>query len=675
LTSRPVLSKIKMMVTEAIKKKIEKLRDEIEYHNYRYYVLDQPEISDAQYDRLMRELEKIEEEYPDLRSPNSPTQRVGASPLPEFGTVSHSPPMLSIKDAFDESEVRKFDKDTRKTLGNLSKIDYVAEPKLDGLAIELIYRKGALVIGSTRGDGVNGEDITQNLRTIRTVPLQLIQKEIRVPEELKVRGEVIIRIKSFIELNRRREQAGEPLFANPRNAAAGSVHQLDPKIIAGRPLEVYFYALAEVMSFKTQWELLQTLPTWGLRTNSLNKRFSSIDHVIDYYHKMNEMRETLPYEIDGMVIKVDRFDFQEELGAVSRHPKWALAFKFPPKQETTKISDIIVQVGRTGTLTPVADMEPVKVGGVEVSRATLHNQNEVDRKDIRIGDTVIIQRAGDVIPEVVKVLLSKRAGREINFHMPEKCRCGAEVIKDESTHQCVGLNCPDQFKGRIIHFASRRGMDIEGVGEKLVDQLVEKGLVKDIADLYYLKTEELVALERFADKSAQNIMDAIEGSKKKPLSKFLYALGIRHVGEHISEVLAKHFPNLDDFFNLSEDKLMELEEVGPEVAASTVRFFQDPKNKASIARMMKAGLKITQYDAAAKKKLTGKTLIFTGTLKTYKRDDARKVVESLGGTIATSVSKKVDFLVVGEDPGSKVTEAERLGIKLLNEDDFKKMVE
>lgn len=662
-------------MTETIEKRVEKLREEIEYHNYRYYILDQPDISDAQYDRLMRELEKLEEEFPELRSLNSPTQRVGAPPLPEFDTVSHSPPMLSIKDAFDEFEVRKFDKDTRKKLGNLSKIDYVAEPKLDGLAIELMYRKGDLVIGSTRGDGVNGEDITQNLRTIRTVPLQLIRKEIEVPDQLKVRGEVIIQIKNFCDLNLAREQAGEKLFANPRNAAAGFVRQLDPKVTAERPLEVYFYALGEVMSFKTQWELLHALPKWGLRTNPLNKRFSSIDHVIDYYHKLNEIRETLPYEIDGMVIKVDRFDFQKIVGALPHHPKWARAFKFPPKQETTKMSDIIVQVGRTGALTPVALMEPVKVGGVEVSRATLHNQDEIDRKDIRIGDTVIIQRAGDVIPEVVEVLLSERAGREINFHMPEKCRCGAEVIKDGSTHQCVGLNCPDQFKGRIIHFASRRGMDIEGVGKKLVDQLVEKGLVKDIADLYYLKTEGLVALERFADLSAQNIMDAIEGSKKRPLSKFLYALGIRHVGERISEVLAKHFPNLDDFFDLSEDKLMELEEVGHEVAASTVRFFQDPKNRASIARMMKAGLKITQYDADAKKKLAGKTFVFTGTLKTYTRDDARKVVELLGGITTTSVSKKVDFLVVGEDPGSKVTEARRLGIKLLNEDDFKNMVE
>jgi len=669
------------MVTETIKNRVEKLREEIEYHNYRYYVLDQPEVSDAQYDRMMRELEKLEQEHPGLRSPNSPTQRVGAPPLEAFGTVSHSPPMLSIRDASNEFEVRKFDrdirknKDVRKKFGDLSRIDYVAEPKLDGLAVELIYRKGALVIGSTRGDGVNGEDITQNLRTIRTVPLQLIEKEIRVPEELRVRGEVIIPIKSFIELNQTRELTGEPLFANPRNAAAGSVRQLDPKNTARRPLEVYFYALGEVMFFKTQWELLQTLPKWGLRTNPLNKRFSNIDDVINYYYKLNEIRETLPYEIDGMVIKVDRFDFQQILGALPRHPQWARAFKFPPKQETTKISDIIVQVGRTGTITPVAVMEPVKVGGVEVRRATLHNQDEIDRKDIRIEDTVIIQRAGDVIPEVVEVVLSKRAGREINFHMPEKCRCGAEVIKDESTHQCVGLNCPEQFKGRLIHFASRRGMDIEGVGEKLVDQLVEKGLVKDIADLYYLKSEELVALERFADKSAQNIMDAIEGSKKKPLSKFLYALGIRHVGEHISEVLAKHFPNLDEFFDLSEDKLMELEEVGPEVAASTIRFFQDPKNKASISRMTKAGLKITQHGADVKNKLTGKTFVFTGTLKTYTRDDARKVVELLGGTTATSVSKKVDFLVVGEDPGSKVTEARRLGITLLNENDLKKMLE
>ena len=400
------------MVTETLRKRVEKLREEIEYHNYRYYVLDQPEISDAEYDRLMRELEKIEEQYPELRSPNSPTQRVGAPPLESFEIVRHSIPMLSLANAFSESEARDFDKRVKKFLGLTDEIEYVAEPKLDGLAVELVYERGHFIVGSTRGDGINGENITQNLRTIRTIPLQLIRKEISIPERLEVRGEVIMELKKFRALNQKREEAGEPLFANPRNAAAGSVRQLDSKITAERPLEIYCYGLGEVRgwTFKSQWEVLQTFPKWGLRTNPHIRKCHGIDEVLDYYHEMTEKREKLPYEIDGIVIKVDRFDLQARLGEISRSPRWALAFKFQPKQESTKILDIIVQVGRTGALTPVAVMEPVKVGGVEVSRATLHNQDEIDKKDVRIGDTVIIQRAGDVIPEVVQVIESKRTG-------------------------------------------------------------------------------------------------------------------------------------------------------------------------------------------------------------------------------------------------------------------------
>ncbi len=532
------------MVTEALKKRVEKLREEIEYHNYRYYVLDQPEIPDTQYDRLMRELEKIEEQYPELRSPNSPTQRVGAPPLEAFEIVRHSIPMLSLANAFDESEARDFDKRVKKFLGSSEDFEYVAEPKLDGLAVELVYERGQFVVGSTRGDGVNGENITQNLRTIKTIPLQLIRREIPVPERLEVRGEVIIQIDKFKELNRKREEMDEPPFANPRNAAAGSVRQLDSKITRERPLEIYCYGLGEVRgrTFKNHWEILQTFPKWGLRTNPHIRRCRNIDEVLKYYHEMNEKRETLPYEIDGIVIKVDRLDLQTRLGEISRSPRWALAFKFQPKQVATKILDIIVQVGRTGALTPVAVMEPVKVGGVEVSRATLHNQDEIDKKDVRVGDSVIIQRAGDVIPEVVQVITSKRTGTEKKFKMPSKCPvCGAEVIKEEAIHRCIGLDCPAQLKGRIKHFASKRAMDIEGLGVKLIDQLVDKGLLKDVADIYYIKKEELIALERMADKSAQNIIDAIEGSKTKPLSKFLYALGIRHVGETTAEDLARQF--------------------------------------------------------------------------------------------------------------------------------------
>ncbi|MBM4348256.1 MAG: NAD-dependent DNA ligase LigA, partial [Deltaproteobacteria bacterium] len=467
------------MVTETIRKRVEKLREEIEYHNYRYYVLDQSEVSDAQYDRMMRELEKLEEGYPELRSPNSPTQRVGAPPLEAFEIVRHTLPMLSLANAFDENEARDFDKRVKKFLGSSEEITYVAEPKLDGLAVELVYEAGHLMAGSTRGDGVNGENITQNLRTIKTIPLQLIRKEIPVPERLEVRGEVIMQVKRFEELNRRREKTGEPLFANPRNAAAGSLRQLDPKVTCERPLEIYCYGIGEVRgaSFKTHYEILQTLPKWGLRANPHIRRCRNIDEVLEYYHEMNEKRENLPYEIDGIVIKVDRIDLQTRLGEISRSPRWALAFKFAPKQETTKILDIIVQVGRTGALTPVAVMEPVRVGGVEVSRATLHNQDEIDRLDVRVGDTVIIQRAGDVIPEVVHVVTSKRKDTEKKFRMPSKCPvCGAEVVKEEVIYRCIGLACPAQLKGRIKHFASKRAMDIDGLGVKLIDQLVDKGL-------------------------------------------------------------------------------------------------------------------------------------------------------------------------------------------------------
>jgi DNA ligase (NAD+) len=677
LTRPSALSKMGIMVTETIRKRVEKLREEIEYHNYRYYVLDQPEISDAQYDRLMRELENLEEQYPELRTPNSPTQRVGAPPLEAFEIVRHTIPMLSLSNAFDESETKDFDKRVKKFLGTSEDVVYVTEPKLDGLAVELVYERGQFTVGSTRGDGINGENITQNLRTIKTIPLQLIRKEIPTPGRLEVRGEVIIQLNRFRELNRKREEMDEPLFANPRNAAAGSVRQLDSKITAERPLEIYCYGLGEVTgrTFKTQWEILQTFPKWGLRTNPHIRRCKNIDEVFEYYHEMSERRENLPYEIDGIVIKVDRLDLQARLGEISRSPRWALAFKFQPKQETTKILDIIVQVGRTGALTPVAVMEPVKVGGVEISRATLHNQDEIDKKDVRVGDTVIIQRAGDVIPKVVQVIESKRTGKEKKFKMPSKCPvCGAEVIKEEAIHRCIGLDCPAQLKGRIKHFASKRAMDIEGLGVKLIDQLVDKGLVKDVANIYYIKKDELIALERMADKSAQNIIDAIEASKTKPLSKFLYALGIRHVGEHISEVLALRFPRLEDLFHASEEDLMEVEEVGPEVAASVFQFFRDKKNRDSIELLKKAGVKVIEPEVKEKGKLAGKTFVFTGALKTFGRDEVRNLVKSLGGVTASSVSKKVDFVVVGEDPGSKLDKAKELGVKILTEEEFKKMV-
>ena len=665
------------MVTEALKKRMERLREEIGYHNYRYYVLDQPEISDAEYDRLMKELERLEEQHPELRMLNSPTQRVGAPPLETFEIVRHTLPMLSLANAFEETEAREFDKRVKKFLGTPSEIVYVGEPKLDGLAVELVYERGQFIVGSTRGDGINGENITQNLRTVKTIPLQLIRKEIAVPERLEVRGEVIMQIDKFKALNRIREESGELLFANPRNAAAGSVRQLDSKITSGRPLEIYCYGLGDIrgITFKTQWEILQTLPEWGLRVNPLVRRCTGMDAVLEYHQEIRERRERLPYEIDGIVIKVDRLDLQTALGEISRSPRWALAFKFRPKQETTRVLNIIVQVGRTGALTPVAVMEPVRVGGVEVSRATLHNQAEVDKKDVRVGDTVLIQRAGDVIPEVVEVIKSKRTGKETPFRMPSQCPvCGSAVVREEAIHRCIGLDCAAQLKGRIRHFASKRAMDIDGLGVKLIDQLVDAGLVKDVADLYTLTKEQLIELERMADKSAQNIVDAVEDSKEKPLSKFLFALGIRHVGEHISEVLAQRFPRLDDFFHLSEEDLMKVVEVGREVAASVVRFFRDRKNKESVDRLKKAGLKVIEAAAGKRGRLADKIFVFTGTLSSYGRDEVRSLVESLGGKTSSTVSKKVDFVVAGEDPGFKLDKAKELGIKILTEGEFKKLV-
>jgi len=668
------------MATDAINRRAKQLKEAIEYHNYRYYVLDNPEISDAEYDQMMRELEKLEADYPELYDSNSPTQRVGAPPLEEFETVTHTIPMLSLANGQNEIEVREFDQRVRRFLGMDGDIAYVAEPKLDGLAVELVYEGGNLIIGSTRGDGVNGENITQNLRTIKTIPLTLIRKEVPVPERLEVRGEVYMEIEGFRELNKRREALGEPLFANPRNAAAGSLRQLDPNITASRPLNIFCYGPGEVAgySFKTHWQFLNTLPHWGLRVNPLMKRCRNIDEAIGYYDEISQEREALPYEIDGVVIKADQLDLQSRLGVISRNPRWALAYKFKPKQETTRVVDIIPQVGRTGAITPVAVLEPVRVGGIEISRATLHNQDEIDKKDVRIGDTVIVQRAGDVIPEVVKVMESRRVGRERRYHIPDTCPvCGADVVRleNEAAHRCIGLSCPAQLKGRIKHFASKRAMDIDGLGDKLVAQLVDKGIIKDVSGLYRLSKEDLVALERMADKSAQNILNAIEGSKKKPLAKFIYALGVRHVGEHLSEVLAKELKSLTNFFHVTEEELLAVREVGPELAQSVVRFFRDQGNREVMGKLQEAGLTIVEPGVGEMAKLKGLTFVFTGALESFTRDEARDLVESFGGKTASRISKKVDYVVVGSDPGSKYDRARELGIPVLTENQFREMVE
>jgi DNA ligase (NAD+) len=668
------------MEKDAIYRRTKQLREAIEYHNYRYSVLDDPEISDAEYDGMMRELEKLEKDHPELYDPNSPTQRVGAPPLEEFETVTHTISMLSLANGQNEDEVREFDQRVQRFLGTDRDIAYVAEPKLDGLAVELIYEEGNFVIGSTRGDGVNGENITQNLRTIKSIPLTLIGREIPVPERLEVRGEVYMDIQGFKELNKKREAVGDPLFANPRNAAAGSLRQLDPNITANRPLSIFFYGPGEIVghTFETHWQFLNTLPRWGFRVNSLARRCRNIDEAIPYYDEISLGRESLPYEIDGVVIKVDKLDLQSRLGVISRNPRWALAYKFKPKQETTKILDIIPQVGRTGAITPVAVLEPVRVGGIEISRATLHNQDEIDKKDVRIGDTVIVQRAGDVIPEVVKVVESRRVAGEKKYRIPGTCPvCGADVVRleNEAVHRCLGLSCPAQLKGRIKHFASKRAMDIDGLGDKLVAQLVDKGLVKDVSDLYRLSKEDFVALDRMADKSARNILNAIEGSKKKPLAKFIYALGIRHVGEHLSEILASELKSLANFFRVTEGELLAIREVGPELAQSVVRFFGDQRNREIMGKLQEADLAIVEPEVEETAKWKGLTFVFTGTLEFFARDEARNLVESLGGKTASSVSKRVDYVVVGSDPGSKYDRAKELGIPVLSESQFREMVE
>lgn len=656
------------------------LRKKINYCNYRYYVLDNPEISDAAYDRLMRELEELEKQYPDLVVPDSPTQRVGAAPLKEFKTVRHTLPMLSLSNCLEQDEVREFDQRIKRFLKITGDIEYLAEPKLDGVAVELVYEKGKLVSGSTRGDGTVGENVTLNLKTIRSIPLKLLDvKTIKIPDRLEVRGEVFLRKREFKLLNKRRGNSGEPLFANPRNAAAGSLRQLDSRITAERPLDIFCHGIGKFsgIRFETQWDILKTLPRLGLKVNPIEYRCKNIEEVMDCYWEIQKRREELEYEIDGVVIKVNNLVLQDRLGAVSRSPRWAVAYKFEAHQETTKIIDIVVQVGRTGALTPVAIMEPVRVGGVEVSRATLHNQDEIDKKDIRIGDTVILQRAGDVIPEVVKVVESRRTGKEKRFIVPDKCPvCGAEAMKldDEAVSRCLGFSCPAKLKESVKHFASKRAMDIDGLGDKLINQLVDRGLVKDVSDLYVLSIGDLAGLERMAEKSAQNVVSAIQKSKGAGLERLIYALGIRHVGEHIAGVLVSSLGSMKKLMKIDEDELIQVREVGPEVASSIVHFFQQEINLKTIKKLGDAGVSFTPLKRM-KNDLEGIIFIFTGGLERYAREEAKRLVESKGGRVSSSVSSKIHYLVAGGSPGSKLEKAKSLGVKIISEREFSKIIE
>lgn len=665
---------------EKVMQKLQKLREEINRHNDLYYVLDSPEITDAEYDRLFDELTALEKEHPDLVTPDSPTQRVGAPPLEAFKTVRHTLPMLSLSKATSEAEFLDFHRRVLELSGESEeRVTYAVEPKFDGLAVELVYEGGLLTLGSTRGDGTVGEDVTANLKTVRSVPLRLRGKN--VPELLEVRGEVIMNKDDFSRLNREREKAGEPPFANPRNAAAGSIRQLDSRITRSRPLTFFAYGIGRIegKALTDHHETLRFLKDLGFKMSGEIGLCENPEQVKEYYRKILDGRDRLPYEIDGIVVKVNDYDLQSRLGEISRSPRWAVAWKFPPQQEQTVVKDIVVGVGRTGALTPVAVLEPVRVGGVEVGRATLHNEDEIKKKDVRIGDTVIVQRAGDVIPEVVQVILSKRTGREKPFTMPDTCPvCGSKVERPEgeAVHRCTGLACPAQIKENLAHFASKGAMDIEGLGYKLLEQMVDKELIRDQADLYTLEKEDLLKMDRMGDKLARNLLDAIDRSRKPSLANLIYALGIRNVGTHLASVLAKHFKSIDNLAAQSVEDLTKVHEVGPVVARSIHTFFRNPKNIEVLEKMKSGGVvfpveKVTSAEAP----LSGKTFVLTGGLDAFTRDEARKIIEGLGGRVSSSVSRKTDFVVVGKDPGSKYDEARRLGIKTLDEEAFKALLQ
>jgi len=666
-----------------IKKRVNELRADINDHNYRYYLLDAPVISDAQYDKLLRELQQLEQQHPDLITPDSPTQRVGAAPAKEFGEVRHKVPMTSMDNAFDADEARDWDERVRKGLATDKAVHYTVEPKFDGTSINLRYEDGVLVQAGTRGDGASGEDVTKNVRTIRTVPLKLHGKG--WPQVMEVRGEIVIPKKEFEKLNAEQLKQGGKVFANPRNAAAGSLRQLDPRITAKRPLSFFPWGLGEVAGGKVPNHysgVIEKLHDWGFRVTDLFRTLRGVDDCLAYYEEIGVKRDRLPFEIDGVVYKVDDFDARERLGFTARAPRWAIAHKFAAQEETTVVEDIHASVGRTGVITPVALLKPVHVSGVTVTHATLHNQDELERKDVRIGDTVIVRRAGDVIPEVVAVIKEKRPNNTRKWHMPKKCpQCGSEVVREEgeSAHRCVGgLYCPAQRMGALLHFASRRAMDIEGLGDKLAELLVKSGLAETVADLYHLKNKKqaLVDLDRMGEKSAQNLVDQIEQSKRPMLSRLLHALGIPQVGEATALALAQHFGNLDALLDADAEMLQEISGIGPNVAAEIRSFFHQKHNREVIKALRQAGVEPQRPVVSRKAQpLVGKTFVITGTLSGMSRDESREKLVALGAKVASSVSKKTDYVVVGTAPGSKADKAHELGIAMLDEKAFRVLLD
>ncbi len=661
---------------DAARARAEELRREIERHDYLYYVLDRPEITDAEYDRLMRELEEIERRYPSLVVPYSPTQRVGGRPREGFATARHLVPMLSLANAFDEGELLDFDRRVRQALPG-EEVRYVVELKVDGLAVSLTYEDGVLVRGATRGDGEVGEDITENLKTVRTIPLRLKDP---VPL-LEVRGEAYMPKEAFLRLNESREEAGEQVFANPRNAAAGSLRQLDPRVTASRQLGFFAYGVGrcEGVELATQSGLLAYLSGAGFKVSDGYRLFEDMEGVIGYCRHWRERRFELPYAVDGLVVKVDSLSQQERLGATMKSPRWAIAYKFPPEQAVTRVKEIFVRVGRTGVLTPTAELEPVRLAGTTVSRATLHNEDIIREKDIRVGDLVVVQKAGDIIPEVVAPLREKRTGRETVWSMPKTCpSCGSPVKREagEAAYRCSGLSCPARLHENLVHYASRSAMDIAGLGPATVAQLLANNLVRDPADLYTLRQEDLERLERMGPKSAANLLRAIEESKCRPLSRLIFALGIRHVGERAARILAGHFGSLDALMAAREEELVQIPEIGPKIAASVVNFFASDQNRAVIDKLVRAGVNPAEAVTGAgrgPKPLAGKVFVLTGTLSGFTREEAKELIESLGGRVASSVSRSTDYVVAGEKPGSKLDKALSLGIPVLDEESFKKL--
>jgi DNA ligase (NAD+) len=665
-------------ITKQVEQKIERLRKELHRHNYLYYVKAEPEISDEEYDSLMQELIALEQDYPELITPDSPSQRVGGEPTKEFPTVTHSMPMLSLANAYSEEEIKDFDRRVKSLLGNQS-YHYVCEIKFDGVSLSLLYEDGILIRGVTRGDGQQGDDITNNVKTIRSVPLRLETDNSKFMN-CEVRGEVLLFRNDFDRLNEERERVGEKLFINPRNTVAGTLKLQDPKIVASRHLKFYAYFVRdEKGKLKSHYENLKSLRKIGFPTDDHATLCTNIDEVIAYWKKMEEKRDSLPFDIDGVVVKVDSLKQQETLGAIAKSPRWAIAGKFTSRKAETKLNDIRFQVGRVGTVTPVAELEPVFLGGTTVSRASLYNEDYIHELDIRIGDWVIVEKGGDVIPKVTGVLKAKRPKNAKPFSFLKKCpECGSLLIRPdgEANYFCENDECPKQIRGRIEHWAMRGSMDIEGLGEAVVDQLVAHGFIKNVADLYDLHkhTEELIELERWGEKSVQNLLDGIEQSKQKPYHRVLYALGIRHVGAGVAQLLADNFPTIDDLMNARSEDLENVYEIGPKISESIVRYCKEIRHQSIITRLKEAGLKFSSEKKKVKGKLSGKTFVLTGTLSAFTRDQAKNLIEEQGGRVTSSVSKNVDVVVVGEDAGSKLDKAQKLGIELWDEKKFSSML-